>query len=602
MGVVKDGAATGFLPSKQVFAIHYPGYPSSMSRAIETLGGTEAIRKARTSQSSRLELHFRPEDPYAHPAFGDLRPCNNFLLKISKTKSSAGQSDQVSDRTFKRSLQDATDLGKGIQSSEPESELLARKEDELRKPDNDQLNFDIVARVPEAYHFDGMVDYQHVIAVHADVARKKKRNWTEIEEPHFDKGGLMDVDQEDVMILLPQLFAPKDVPDSLVLKPPATLSAKKNQEEPVQHQWEMSMEPVLALDFGISEIPKRTNWEEYISHGSDQWVSQMALSRLFDERPIWPKESLTERLLDKGFNFSDHILRRLLSRVAYYFSRGPFLRFWIKKGYDPRKDPDSRIYQKIDYRVRPPLQSYCDANSANQLKHRWEDICAFRVFPYKCHTTLQLFELGDDYIQEQIRKPPAQTTCSSETGWFSYNMLENLKDRVKVRFLSVFPEPGSEHLLKAATESFKKSKKMCSKDNFIRAEVIQPEDNAGKEDAAEPNNLEDDEKDDTEADNVEEALDTYDGIDAAEDGEISLQSHSYMNMENISRTHLQELFGSFPSSEAGGDGIQQDVAATHTSDEEYQIYEQESDGNFSDEAIQILDFSKASIILCFSRG
>lgn len=67
----------------------------------------------------------------------------------------------------------------------------------------------------------------------------------------------------------------------------------------------------------------------------------------------------------------------------------------------------------------------------------------------------------------------------SETGWFSYNMLENLKDRVKVRFLSVFPEPGSEHLLKAATESFKKSKKMCSKDDFIRAEVIQPEDNAG---------------------------------------------------------------------------------------------------------------------------
>ncbi|KAM1201096.1 hypothetical protein FF1_017406 [Malus domestica] len=594
MGVVKDGTATGFLPSKQVFAIHYPGYPSSMSRAIETLGGTEAIRKARTSQSSRLELHFRPEDPYAHPAFGDLRPCNNFLLKISKTKSSAGQTDQVSNRTLKRSLQDATDLGKGIQSSEPESELLALKEDELQKPDNDQLNFDIVARVPEAYHFDGMVDYQHVIAVHADVARKKKRNWTEIDEPHLDKGGLMDVNQEDVMILLPQLFAPKDVPDSLVLKPSATLSAKKNQEEPVQHQWEMSMEPVLALDFGISDIlnvnfrklviPKRTNWEEYISHGSDQWVSQMALSQLFDERPIWPKESLTERLLDKGFNFSDHILRRLLSRVAYYFSRGPFLRFWIKKGYDPRKDPDSRIYQKIDYRVRPPLQSYCDANSANQLKHRWEDICAFRVFPYKCHTTLQLFELGDDYIQEQIRKPPAQTTCSSETGWFSYNMLENLKDRVKVRFLSVFPEPGSEHLLKAATESFKKSKKMCSKDNFIRAEVIQPEDNAGKEDVAEPNNLEDDEKDDTEADNVEEALDTYDGIDAAEDGEISLQSHSYMNMENISRTHLQELFGSFPSSEAGGDRIQQDVAATHTSDEEYQIYEQESDGNFSDES------------------
>ncbi|ONH95300.1 hypothetical protein PRUPE_7G062100 [Prunus persica] len=487
--------------------------------------------QAHSSQSNRLELHFRHQEPYSHPAFGDLRPCNNLLLKISKTKSNAGQ-------------------------TQPQSELLASKQDEVQIPENDRVHFDIVARVPEAYHFDGMVDYQHVVPVHADVARKKKRNWIEIKDPHSDKGGLMDIDQEDAMILLPQLFAPKDVPDNLVLKPSVTLSAKKNQEEPVQHQWEMDMEPVLAIDFGISEIPKRTNWEEYIPQGSDQWESQMAVSHLFDERPVWPKDSLLERLVDKGFNFSDHLLRRLLSRVAYYFSRGPFLRFWIKKGYDPRKDPESRI-----------------------PKHRWEDICAFRVFPYKCHTTLQLFELGDDYIQEQIRKPPAQTTCSSETGWFSYNMLENLKDCVKVRFLSVFPEPGAEPLLKAATESFKKSKKMSSNDKLMRDEVVHPQAKAGYEDVEEPNNVEEEEKDEIGVNNCEEALDTDDGLDVAEDGEISLQSHSYLNMENISRTHLQELFGSFPSPEAGGDRIQ----AAYTSDEEYQIYEQDSDDNFSDE-------------------
>ncbi|PQM42287.1 hypothetical protein Pyn_13570 [Prunus yedoensis var. nudiflora] len=230
MGVVKDGCTTtGFLPSSEVFAIHYPGYPSSMSCAIETLGGTQGIRKAHSSQSNRLELHFRHQEPYSHPAFGDLRPCNNLLLKISKTKSNAGQ-------------------------TQPQSELLASKQDEVQIPENDRVHFDIVARVPEAYHFDGMVDYQHVVPVHADGARKKKRNWIEIKDPHSDKGGLMDIDQEDAMILLPQLFAPKDVPDNLVLKPSVTLSAKKNQEEPVQHQWEMDMEPVLAIDFGISDI------------------------------------------------------------------------------------------------------------------------------------------------------------------------------------------------------------------------------------------------------------------------------------------------------------------------------------------------------------
>ena len=58
-------------------------------------------------------------------------------------------------------------------------------------------------------------------------------------------------------------------------------------------------------------------------------------------------------------------------------------------------------------------------------------------------------------------------------------MLENLKDCVKVRFLSVFPEPGAEPLLKAATESFKKSKKMSSNDILMRDEVVHPQAKAG---------------------------------------------------------------------------------------------------------------------------
>lgn len=46
MGVIKkDGRVSGFVPSKEAFAVNYPGYPSSISRAVETLGGLEAIHK-----------------------------------------------------------------------------------------------------------------------------------------------------------------------------------------------------------------------------------------------------------------------------------------------------------------------------------------------------------------------------------------------------------------------------------------------------------------------------------------------------------------------------------------------------------------------------
>lgn len=45
MGIIEDGTATGRLPSDKLFAVHYPAYPSSMSRAVETLGGIDAIAK-----------------------------------------------------------------------------------------------------------------------------------------------------------------------------------------------------------------------------------------------------------------------------------------------------------------------------------------------------------------------------------------------------------------------------------------------------------------------------------------------------------------------------------------------------------------------------
>lgn len=70
---------------------------------------------------------------------------------------------------------------------------------------------------------------------------------------------------------------------------------------------------------------------------------------------------------------------------------------------------------------------------SNREKQRWEDICAFRVFPFKCQTSLQLFELADDYIQQEIRKPPNQQTC---TVSFSFLYIKN-QDLDKLKQLEV---------------------------------------------------------------------------------------------------------------------------------------------------------------------
>ncbi|KAH9669425.1 transcription factor IIIC subunit 5 [Citrus sinensis] len=594
MGVIKDGKVSGNLPSNEVFAVHYPGYSSSTSRAIQTLGGSEAILKARSSKSNKLELRFRPEDPYSHPAFGEVRPCNNLLLKMSKKKTSQpcdGQSPKLSNQTFKHPLHDAADVGNVPEIHQLESDsVVSRKEAEKQKSE-DQVNLfaDIVARVSEAYHFDGMADYQHVVAVHADVARRKKRNWTEVEEPQL---------------------RPSVIPSSL----------KKE----------------ARVEQNISEIPEKVQWEEFISRDSEQWKWQMAVSKLFDEQPIWPKSSINDRMLDEGLKFNSIMLKRLLLGIAYYFSSGPFLRFWIRKGYDPRKDPESRMlkipiadvnspspsslcpfkvlitctlfcisssvltmislkfdctprYQRTDFRVKPPLRSYCDSNADTELKYRWKDLCAFQVFPTKCSTSLQLFELVDDYIQQEIRKPVKRTTCSLQTGWFSSHVLAAIRRRVEVRFLSVFPGTGAQKLLKNASESFEKLKRIC-----IYKDTLKPDqeenlqinkgdgDNREKPEAVDDEEdrieVDDEEEDRIEVDAGEEESDADETLDmVGEDDEISLQSHSYLGLESNSRIYLQELFGSFSSTDVDVDKIQDNGI----SDGEYQIYEQDSDDSYS---------------------
>ncbi|XP_065860853.1 uncharacterized protein [Euphorbia lathyris] len=553
MGVIKDGEVSGIIPSNEVFTVYYPGYPSSMSRAIQTLGGTEAILKVRSSQSNKLELHFRPEDPYSHPAFGELRACNNLLLKITKRKPSSS-------------------LGSSSSANEPETELQVKPE----------LSADIVGRIPDFYQFEGMVDYQHVVAVHADTALKKKRSWTEMKQPHFEKGGLMDLDQEDVVSLVPPLFSLKDIPVNLALKLPAISSSRRKQEEAVHCHFEMNLEPSLALPFNIKEIPKEINWKAVIAVDSDLYVWQMAVAELFEERPIWPKDALTERLLVKNLKFTIQTLRRLLVAVAYYFIAGPFLRFWIRKGYDPRKDSDSRIYQRLDFRVPPQLRSFSDDSAADSLRHKWEDLCKFQVFPYKFQTLLQLCELDDDYIQQEIKKPPKRTTCTYGTGWFLQQVHDSFRFRVMMRFLSVYPKLGAAKLLKAASEDFEKSKRACmykgclkpaeEEHQKIDKEVIVDEANENG------NDIDEGEADDIEADDPEDELDAYEALDlAGEDDETSLQSHSYM--ENNSRSYLQDLFDSFPSPDAG-DGKKQDV---DSSDGEYHIYEQDDDEDYPDD-------------------
>lgn len=80
--------------------------------------------------------------------------------------------------------------------------------------------------------------------------------------------------------------------------------------------YEDSVQASLSLSLSLfclkfQQIPRKFNWEEKVQQGSTQWEGLMAISKLFDERPIWPRRSLTERLLDNNLKLGYHLLKRL---------------------------------------------------------------------------------------------------------------------------------------------------------------------------------------------------------------------------------------------------------------------------------------------------
>lgn len=75
--------------------------------------------------------------------------------------------------------------------------------------------------------------------------------------------------------------------------------------------------PVL-LHLTFTHIPKKVNWEQHIPQDSEQWEWQKAVSDLFDERPIWVKDSLCERLKDRGLEIRSNMLRRLQALSLLY--------------------------------------------------------------------------------------------------------------------------------------------------------------------------------------------------------------------------------------------------------------------------------------------
>lgn len=198
--------------------------------------------------------------------------------------------------------------------------------------------------------------------------------------------------------------------------------------------------PYLAHD--VDEIPNGPPFELQDDPGVEELVKELRI--VLDERPVWTRRSLTNRLRDSSYLF---LLRAAIQFVAYQFKGGPFRDSIIKYGIDPRKDKKYRKYQTFFFKLLD------DDDRGQGLG--WHD----PRIPFKQDTSIkekvpshifdgqnltldgkvwQACDIKDPLLRNLIEKSPYREEFDSkDDGWFCNGAISKIKSIMKTKLEAI---------------------------------------------------------------------------------------------------------------------------------------------------------------------
>ncbi|XP_026543084.1 general transcription factor 3C polypeptide 5 [Notechis scutatus] len=302
---------------KRLACVEFPGVVQDVGKTLLTLGGEEGVSRIYADPSKRLELYFRPKDPYCHPVCANRFPTSSMLLKVKK-------------KTRR----------KGTEEGSLEEEI--------------KFEVEILGVISTVYKFQGMSDFQYLV-MHSEPDGKQTSM--------YDKVLMLKPEKEDFFMnelplyIPPPIFSRLDNPIDYYYRP--DVHHREGYRNPP-----LSSENLIGLsrarrphnaifvNFEDGEVPSKPleaavqTWKKVCSNTVDH-QAEAELKKLFELRPVWSRNAVKA-------NISVHPdkLKLLLPYLAYYMLTGPWRSLWVRFGYDPRKHPEAKIYQVLDFRIR----------------------------------------------------------------------------------------------------------------------------------------------------------------------------------------------------------------------------------------------------------
>ncbi|RVE48774.1 hypothetical protein evm_006548 [Chilo suppressalis] len=297
-------------PYPDLTCVLFPGIVKNTDKAIQCLGGIRNISQVYSESVKKLGLSYRPEDPYLKKMYADCRKTAGLLVKV---------------RVKKHKI-----------------------DNELKK---EVISTEVVGQVKGIYRFESICDFQY-LPIQNDSRGVNNCILDQIFPSGLDAFEFMN--EPGPIYIVPSSFSRTEKPYNYAY------TNKKNSEkidytdkDLIAHRRSRSV-PLVRYKFSLTnELPSEPN-EHALKRFKQRLKIQPQMAQEFEfikkmlqERPI-----LSYNMIRYQSKYRLAVLKIILPTVAVHMHEGPWKKSWVRFGYDPRKIPESRIYQTLDFRVR----------------------------------------------------------------------------------------------------------------------------------------------------------------------------------------------------------------------------------------------------------
>lgn len=326
------------VPSVSVVSVEHPCIVKNVDKAINMLGGGEAIAETLEAGNEKtLSLSFTPEDLTARKISSFNNSTNNVLVKITVPKRTGRKRKRGSDEPSAHSDGDA-----GI--ARDASYLLRSMKDNPTR-----CKVEPIGNIESTHVWRAMPDF--VYSTQSSTFLQEIRTKVLPQEYPLLKQwrlprtyGLSDTETFPPPVLsnhsLAHNYTYRQNPAVKAVADPATGQKKlHNTQEPVKTYTHQCKDNDLEYPTSPpAECPDISQQPATVQRLYE------VIRDLFEERPIWTRRALINRLPDDAPVF---FARYAIAYVAFAIRSGPWRDALCKFGVDPRKDPAYRKYQTV---------------------------------------------------------------------------------------------------------------------------------------------------------------------------------------------------------------------------------------------------------------